>query len=74
MMSEFLGDVKMSDKYTAKVYYGNEEFIEKSSDDVEMLNEWMLVQANGKFGDIHGEIIDNHTQKVVNKFRKSPPD
>lgn len=61
-------------KYTAKVFLGDDEFAHQDGDDIEHLNEWMLIQAQGKFGDVHGEIIENHTQKVVRRFRRAPPD
>ncbi len=64
----------MKDKYTAKIYFENDEIAHNSGDDVDELYTWMLTQAQGKFGSIHGEIIDNKTNKVIKRFRKSPPD
>lgn len=61
-------------KYTAKIYLGSDEVMHNTGNDVDELYEWMLVQAQGKFGDIHGELIENKTSKVVRRFRKSPPD
>jgi hypothetical protein len=61
-------------KFTAKVYLGNDEVTHNSGDDADELYDWMLAQSQGKFGDLHGELIDNKTNKVVRRFRKSPPD
>jgi hypothetical protein len=32
----------------------------------------MLIQVNGTYSDIHGEIVDNKTKKTVRAFRKAP--
>lgn len=64
----------MTKKYIAKVMCGTDELIVRESDDIDELYEWMLIQANGKLGDIHGQIIDNKSLEVVRKFRKAPPD
>lgn len=64
----------MDHKYTARLYSDNNEIEHNSDDDLERLHNWMLVKAQGKFGDISGEITDNQTHKVVKRFRKSPPD
>jgi len=64
----------MSKKYIAKIFFGDRETLDKSGDDAEQLYIWMLTQANGKMGDVHGEILDSETQKVVRKFRKCPPE
>jgi len=62
----------MSDKYIATVYCNEEQIAVQKGDDVEKLYTWMLIQVDGNFGDVHGEIIEINTNKVVKKFRKSP--
>lgn len=64
----------MNFKYTATLYSEKNEIEHRSDDDLESLHNWMLVKAQGKFGDISGEIIDNHTHKIIKRFRKTPPD
>lgn len=64
----------MKSSYTAKIYLGEDEILENSKNDIDELYAWMLGQAEGKFGNIHGEIIDNKTNTIVRKFRKAPPD
>jgi hypothetical protein len=64
----------MSYKYSAKIYVDDSEIEHNSGDDLDKLYTWLLTVAQGKFGDVSGEVIDNKTQKVVKKFRKSPPD
>lgn len=60
--------------YTAIVYFDEKGVAKESGDDVEALYNWMLLQAQGKFGNFNGEIIENKTGKVVKAFRKAPPD
>ena len=60
--------------YTAKIYIDDKEITHESGDDVDELYNWMLLKAQGEFGNIHGEVIDNKNKKVVRSFRKSPPD
>ncbi|KTD16772.1 hypothetical protein [Legionella jordanis] len=64
----------MNHQYTAKIYYEKEEVSQKSGDDIEELYIWMLTYDNGHGSccRTHGEIIDNQTQTVVRKFKKSP--
>jgi hypothetical protein len=64
----------MAFHYTAKIYVDDSEVDHESGDDVDELYNWMLIKAQGKFGNFHGEIVDNKTQKVVRSFRKAPPD
>lgn len=64
----------MAFHYTAKMYFDAGEVAHESGNDVEELYTWMLTKAQGKFGNFHGEIIDNKTGKVVRSFRKAPPD
>lgn len=64
----------MTSKYTATIYFDNEEIDKESGDDVDELYNWMLLKSQGKFGNFNGEIVDNQTQKVVKAFRKAPPD
>lgn len=60
--------------YTAKVYFDAGEIAHESGDNIDELYNWMLAKAQGKFGNFHGEIVDNKTGKVVKSFRKAPPD
>jgi len=64
----------MALRYTAKIYFDEGEVSHESGDDPEELYNWMLSKTQGKFGNFHGEVIDNKTKKVVKCFRKSPPD
>ena len=61
----------MDDLYSAKVYCNEEVIAHKTGDDIEQLYIWMLGQTGGNFGDVHGEIIDNKTKKIIKTFRKS---
>lgn len=63
-----------SSKYTAKIFLGEDEMMHNLGNDMDELYAWMLTLAEGKFGNVHGEIVDNQTQEVVRKFRKAPPD
>ena len=64
----------MAFRYTAKIYFDEGEVAHENGDDIEELYNWMLMKTQGKFGNFHGEIIDNKTGKSVKSFRKSPPD
>ncbi|MGC1183249.1 hypothetical protein [Legionella sp.] len=64
----------MNTHYIANVYCNEEKIASQSGDDIEQLNAWMLLQANGNFGDVHGEIIDMTTQEVVKTFQKTYTD
>ena len=64
----------MTHKFTAKLYLDKDDIAENVGDDVDRLYTWMLAQADEKFGDVHGEVINNATGEVVRKFRKVPPD
>lgn len=72
--NQSLRQITMAFRYTAKIYFDEGEVAHESGDDIEELNNWMLIKSQGKFGNLHGEIVDNKTQKVVRKFRKAPPD
>ena len=61
-------------RYIAKLYIDKDEIDHESGDDLDELYNWMLVKAQGKFGNLSGEITDTKTHKVVKAFRKSPPD
>lgn len=61
-------------RYTAKIYFDDQEIVDSSGNDLEELTAWMLLQSEGKFGNYSGEIIDNETKKVVQTFRRTPPD
>lgn len=60
----------MNELYTASVYCGQEQIAEQAGNDVDQLYTWMLVQGQEQFGNVHGDIIDNATQKVIRTFRK----
>lgn len=64
----------MAFRYTAKFYFDDKEITHECGNDLEELYNWMLIKAQGRFGNLHGEIIDNHTQEVVKTFRKAPSD
>lgn len=64
----------MKAKYTARVYFDDEEIVDNTGDNLEELIAWMLSQAEENFGNYRGEIIDNETKKVVHSFRHAPPD
>ena len=64
----------MAHKYTATIFCDKAEIAHESGDDVDELYTWMLIKAQGQFGDLHGEIKDNKSNKIVKRFRKSPPD
>jgi hypothetical protein len=61
-------------RFTATIYIDQGEVAHKTGEDVDELYNWMLITTEGKFGNLHGEIVDNKTHKVVRSFRKSPPD
>ena len=61
-------------QYTAKIYLDKSVIAQESGNNPEELYEWMLIKSQGKLGNVHGEVIDNKTHKVVKAFRKSPPD
>ena len=60
--------------YTAKIYFDEGEVSHESGNDVDDLYNWMLMKTEGKFGNFHGDIIDNKTGNIVKSFRKAPPD
>lgn len=62
----------MNEQFTATVYCKDERIAIQTGDDVDKLYTWMLIQVNGTYSDIHGEIVDNKTQKTVRAFRKAP--
>lgn len=64
----------MPHRYTAKIYFDQDEIARESGDEIEQLYNWMLIKTHEMFGNFHGEIIDNKTAQVVKRFRKSPPD
>lgn len=61
----------MDEQYTATIYAGNEQIAKQVGNDIDELYTWMLIEVNGHFGDIHGEIIDNDTKQSIKAFRKS---
>ncbi|MGC1182709.1 hypothetical protein [Legionella sp.] len=61
----------MNDKYTAIVYTGKELLAKQVGNNIDELYAWMLIQGSGNFADIHGEVIDNKSKKIVKTFRKS---
>ena len=64
----------MAFKYTAKIYFDDEEVMQEEGNDVDELYNWMLAKTQGKFGNFNGEIIDNKTGESIKGFRKAPPD
>lgn len=64
----------MACRYTARIYIDTTEVEKESGDNLDELYNWMLVKAQGKFGNLHGEVVDNKTGDVVKSFRKAPPD
>lgn len=62
----------MSEQFTATVYCKEERIATQTGNDLEQLYIWMLTQVNGSFGAVHGEIIDNRTNKTIRTFCKSP--
>jgi hypothetical protein len=62
----------MNEQFTASVYCKTERIAIKAGNDVDKLYAWMLIQVNGNYSDIHGEIVDNITNKTVRVFRKAP--
>ncbi|RUR28753.1 hypothetical protein [Legionella qingyii] len=62
----------MSKQFTAHVYCKEERVATQTGDDLDKLYTWMLIQVNGHFDDIRGEIIENKTNKTVRTFRKAP--
>ncbi len=62
----------MSKQFTANVYCKEERVATQTGTDLDQLYAWMLIQVNGHFYDIRGEIIDNETNKTVRTFRKAP--
>lgn len=73
--SGFRNGVKwMTYRYIVKVYFEDGEIIENSGDDLEYLTEWLSDQVESSFGEIKGEIYDNHTNHLVKTIEYSPPD
>lgn len=64
----------MTKHYHAKVYIDKRVIAELEGDDLEKLHTWMLATANGKFGNLHGEISEKTSGKIVKTFRKSAND
>ncbi|KTC79162.1 hypothetical protein OQJ13_14635 [Legionella sp. PATHC035] len=62
----------MNTQFTANVYCKEERIATQTGTDIDQLYAWMLIQVNGYFGDIRGEIIDNKTHKTIRTFRKAP--
>lgn len=62
----------MSEQFTANVYCKEERVATQTGNDIDQLYAWMLIQVNGHFDDIRGEIIDNQTNNTVRRFRKAP--
>lgn len=64
----------MKHRYTAKISFEDGESLFNNGDDVEELISWMKSQAEASFGQTNGEVIDNHTQKVIKSFQYTPPE
>ena len=61
----------MNEQYTASVFCEGVQIAKQFGDDVDKLYAWMLAQVTDRCGDIHGEIVDNQTQKIIRTFCKS---
>jgi hypothetical protein len=61
----------MKAKYTANAYCNEEKIATREGDEIEKLYAWLVLQADGNFGDVHGEILDNKTLEVVKRFQKT---
>ncbi|KTC73801.1 hypothetical protein Lbir_1063 [Legionella birminghamensis] len=57
--------------YTATVYFDSHIISTRSSDDLDDLFIWMLIEGDTNFGDSSGQIINNTNHEVVKKFRKN---
>lgn len=62
----------MSKLFTAHVYCKEARIATQTGENLDKLYTWMLIQVNGHFDDIRGEIIDNDTNQTVRTFRKAP--
>lgn len=60
--------------YTATIFCEEEIIAYKHGEEIEDLYLWMLTQANGKSGSIHGEVVEVRTKTVVRQFRKTSVD
>jgi hypothetical protein len=63
--------VVMNLNYTATIFCEEEIIAYKHGDDIEDLYLWMLTQAKGKSGSLHGQILEVKTNTVIRKFRKT---
>lgn len=61
----------MNEQYTASVYCCDEQIATRVGNDIDVLYTWMLTQGAAHIGDINGEIMDNHSKKIIKTFRKS---
>lgn len=61
----------MNEQFTAIVYCKDEKIATQTGNDLDKLYTWMLIQGNGYFSEIRGEIIDNQSQKIIRSFRKT---
>ena len=62
----------MNEQFTAIVYCKNEKIATQTGNDIDQLYAWMLIQGSSHFGEIHGKIIENKTQKTIRTFCKAP--
>ncbi|PJD91547.1 MAG: hypothetical protein CK426_00390 [Legionella sp.] len=60
--------------YTAKIYFDTCEIKTRSGNQLNELYVWMLAQVQGKFGNLHGQIINNKTHLIEKEFRSCPGD
>lgn len=61
----------MDNQYLATLYCNEEKIATREGDDVDLLYAWMLSQVEDNFGNVHGDIIDSSTNKIVKTFQKS---
>lgn len=62
------------EKYTAKLYFDNEEVDERLGDDIDALYHWLITSAAGKFGNFNGKIIDNNNHQIIKTFCNRSPE
>ncbi|STY28885.1 Uncharacterised protein [Legionella wadsworthii] len=62
----------MSHHFTATVFCKDEKIATQTGDDLDKLYTWMLIQVNGQYNEVRGEIVENKTNKIVRTFRKAP--
>ena len=62
----------MKPKYTAKIYFENGDILENYGDNIKQLIIWMRSQAQFRFSQISGEIVDNKIHRVIKNIQYDP--